>query len=163
MGIGFVRTDDRFIHGQVTVGWVRKAGTQKIILVNDGIAKNATIQKLQRMSAGPGVDVVFLTEQQAVEKLESGEGFGPERAFLLVENPVDLLALVRAGLEIDEVNLGNLRFEPGKRKITNWIFVNDDQLAALRELDERGVALIAQWVVGEDSVNVNAWLAKHAD
>jgi fructose-specific PTS system IIB component len=55
MGVVLTRTDDRFIHGQVTTGWARKVGATRIVLVNDGIANDKLIQKLQRLSAGPGV------------------------------------------------------------------------------------------------------------
>ena len=61
MTIKFIRTDDRFIHGQVTTGWVRQAGTDTIVLVNDGIAKNTLFQKLQKMSAGSEMDVIFFS------------------------------------------------------------------------------------------------------
>lgn len=160
MGITFVRTDDRFIHGQVTTGWARKVGTGRIVVVDNSIAANPLIQKLQCLSAGPGIEVIFLTEQQAVDKCAS-EGFGPESSFLLVGNPVVLLKLVRGGLKLVEVNLGNLRYEPGKLKINNWIFVNEAELTALRELSERGIRLIAQWVVASEAIDVNEWLARH--
>jgi PTS system mannose-specific IIB component len=161
VSISFVRVDDRFIHGQVTTGWARKVGTDRILLVNDDIAKNSLIQKLQRLSAGPDIEVIFLTEDQARERLQ-GEGLGEGSVFLLVGNPAVLLRLVEAGLHIPEVNLGNLRYEPGKRKVTNWMYVNDVEAAALKELSRRGIRLIAQWIVAEDSVDVNEWLEKHA-
>ncbi len=160
MGIVLTRTDDRFIHGQVTTGWARKVGATRIVLVNDGIANDKLIQKLQRLSAGPGVDVDFLTSQAAVDRIR-GDGFGAQPFFLLVESPADLVPLVRAGLRLEEVNLGNLRFEPGRRKIANWLFVDDRQVEALRELSEKGIRLNAQWMIGQESINVNQWLNKN--
>jgi mannose/fructose/N-acetylgalactosamine-specific phosphotransferase system component IIB len=161
MALIFVRTDDRFIHGQVTTGWARKAGANKIILVNDGIAGDQLIQKLQKMSAGPGVEVLFLTFNEA-ETIIQGNGLNGDRSFLLVESPSDLWRLVEAGLEIDEVNLGNLRYEPGREKLTKWMFVDKRQIKALKEMDARGIRLTAQWVIGQESVNVNDWLKKNA-
>jgi mannose/fructose/N-acetylgalactosamine-specific phosphotransferase system component IIB len=160
MKIVLTRTDDRFIHGQVTTGWARKVGARRIVLVNDGIAADPLIQKLQRLSAGPGVEVVFLSAAAAVERL-GGEGFGDEPFFLLVESPADLVPLIQAGLPLDEVSLGNLRFEPGRRKIANWFFVDERQVAALRELDARGVRLNAQWMIGQETIHVNEWLARN--
>ncbi len=160
MAIVLTRTDDRFIHGQVTTGWASKVGASRIVLVNDGIANDTLIQKLQRLSAGPGVEVVFLTQAAAVERIR-GEGLGAEPFFLLVESPTDLVPLVQAGLKLEEVNLGNLRFEPGKRKIANWLFVNDRQIGALRELAAQGIRLNAQWMIGQETINVNEWLAKN--
>ncbi len=160
MGIVLTRTDDRFIHGQVTTGWARKVGARRIVLVNDGIANDSLIQKLQRLSAGPGVEVEFLTQAAAVERLR-GPGLGDEPFFLLVESPADLVPLVQAGLKLEEVSLGNLRFEPGKRKIANWLFVDDRQVAALRELAAQGIRLKAQWMIGQETIHVNDWLAKN--
>jgi PTS system mannose-specific IIB component len=160
MGNFFVRTDDRFIHGQVTTGWARKVGARRIVLVNDGIAQDSLIRKLQKLSAGPGVDVEFLTQEGAVHRIRDGS-LGAEQAFLLVESPADLVPLVEAGLELEDVNLGNLRFEPGRRKVANWFFVDDRQIQALRVLSEKGIRLTAQWMIGQESVNVNDWLVKN--
>jgi mannose/fructose/N-acetylgalactosamine-specific phosphotransferase system component IIB len=160
MGSLFVRTDDRFIHGQVTTGWARKVGARKILLVNDAIAQDQLVRKLQRLSAGPGVEVEFHTLQSAIEQIRSG-GLAVENEFLLVETPADLVPLVEAGLNLSEVNLGNLRFEPGRRKVANWLFVDERQILALKALSERGIRLVAQWMIGQESINVNDWLAKH--
>lgn len=159
MTIKFSRTDDRFIHGQVTTGWIRQIGVNKIALVNNNIASNKMIMNLQTMSAGSGVEVEFYTLQQALDGIQKGNFCSDGDYFLLVENPVDLLQLVIAGLVIDKVNLGNLHFENGKQKITNWIFVNDAQLDALRKLDKSGIKLNAQWTVASDPVNINNWLS----
>lgn len=161
MGIIFVRTDDRFIHGQVTTGWARKSGADKIILVNDHIAGDKLVQKLQKMSAGPGVEVEFHTFAEAEDILQ-GDGFNGRQTFLLIESPKDLMRLVAAGLEIYQVNLGNLRYEPGRKKLTNWMFVDDEQVEALKQMDAQGIQLTAQWVIGQESVNVNEWLRKNA-
>lgn len=161
MSIVFTRTDDRFIHGQVTTGWLRKVNANKIILVNDGIAGNEQIQKLQKMSAGSGVEVEFFTFEEAERLIDQGELNGM-KSFLLVESPKDLWRLVQVGLDIEEVNLGNLRYEPGREKVTKWMFVDDEQLHALKKMDEKGIRLIAQWVVGQESVNINHWLKKNA-
>ena len=161
MGNLFVRTDDRFIHGQVTTGWARKIGARRIALVNDGIAQDALIQKLQKLSAGPGVEVEFLTQEAAVYRIREGD-LGEERLFLLVEAPADLVPLVQAGLELKEVNLGNLRYEPGRKKIANWLFVDDKQIQALQALSDLGIRLTAQWMIGQESINVNEWLARNS-
>jgi len=160
MTIEFTRTDDRFIHGQVTTGWARQMDINKIALVNNGIANNATLKKLQQLSAGNDVEVEFYSMEEAKSAIRSDHFCKDGKYFLLLETPVDLLELVEEGLSIVEVNLGNLHFEPGKKKITNWVFVNQEQLDALKQLDQSGIRLSAQWVVASDAIDVNNWLKK---
>jgi len=161
MSILLIRTDDRFIHGQVTTGWARQMGIDHIALVNDGIAKNSIIMKLQQASAGQNILVEFFSIEQAIASIKKGEFCTRGKYFLLIENPVDLLELVKAGLTVNEVNLGNLHFEPGRKKVTNWVFASPGHLEALKELDSMGVKLTAQWVVASDAVDVNHWLKKN--
>lgn len=161
MAIKFIRTDDRFIHGQVTTGWLRQTGISKVALVNDNIANNTLVMKLQKLSAGKDVQVTFFTMDKAIEAIKNGTFCESGDTFLLVESPTDLISLIDAGLIIDKVNLGNLHYEQGKTKITNWIFVNEEEQKALIKLDSLGIKLIAQWTVASDSVSINHWLVKN--
>jgi len=105
--------------------------------------------------------VKFFSVEQAIAAIQEGNFCTHGKYFLLLENPLDLLELVNAGLVVSEVNLGNLHFEPGRRKITNWVFASPEQLEALKALDRLGIKLTAQWVVASDAVDVNHWLKKN--
>ena len=86
MSIQFIRTDDRFIHGQVTTGWARQMGIDHIALVNDGIAKNSIIMKLQQASAGQNIIVKFFSVEQAIAAIQEGNFCTHGKYFLLLEN-----------------------------------------------------------------------------
>ena len=56
-------------------------------------------------------------------------------------SPQDVLRLVRGGVPIKKVNIGNMHMAEGKRQVATTVAVDDEDVAAFRELQERGVEL----------------------
>ena len=59
----------------------------------------------------------------------------------LGENPEDVLTLVKGGVPIKKVNIGNMHMAEGKRQVATSVAVNDDDVACFRKLQELGVEL----------------------
>ena len=66
--------------------------------------------------------------------------------FLVVDNPTDVLTLVRGGVPISKVNVGNMHMAEGRRQVTSSVAVDDADVAAFRELRGLGVELEVQRV-----------------
>ena len=67
----------------------------------------------------------------------------------MVDNPTDVLALVRAGVPIKKVNVGNMHMAEGRRQVTASVAVDDTDVAAFKELRDLGVELEIQRVPSE--------------
>ncbi|HFE52593.1 MAG TPA: PTS mannose transporter subunit IIAB, partial [Bacteroidetes bacterium] len=76
------------------------------------------------------------------------------RVFVLAEKPDCFLELVKLGLKIDRLNLGGMHYEDGKRRVTDYLYVDDHDVEVLRRLHELGIALQAQDVPGSRPVDV---------
>lgn len=50
MDLQLIRIDDRLIHGQVVVGWVRALNIERLVVANDSIAANAMQRTLMEMA-----------------------------------------------------------------------------------------------------------------
>lgn len=140
------RIDDRLIHGQVVVGWGQPLDVRFIVLVNDDVAASEWEQELYRMGAPPEMDVYFLSVEAAIEQLPLYRS--DARHGILLTGDIDTMRrLVEAG-GIPAINLGGIHHRTGRTQRLRYVFLNEDEEAALRDLASRGVAVTAQDVPG---------------
>jgi mannose/fructose/N-acetylgalactosamine-specific phosphotransferase system component IIB len=157
--IALVRVDHRLVHGQVTMGWSRAVRADVLLVVSDRVAASALDTGLMEMAAPPGVRTLVWSVDQA--RAAAGGGEWPSgRALLLIANPLDLERLVDAGLEVTEVNIGGVRSEGARHKLTKEVHATDDELAAWRQLAGRGIRLSVQWLPGQRRKALNDVVAE---
>lgn len=137
--IVFVRIDDRLLHGQVARSWVKEEGANLIVVANDRVAEDRDTQKLMNIATPLYADSRFLSVENLIEKIkEDHEG---KKVLILVEGPEDALKLLNAGLDIKEINVGNMRELPGKEKVIDDVFVDAEDRANFKKIHDKGVKL----------------------
>ena len=146
MDIQLIRIDDRLIHGQVVVGWVKALTIQRLVVVNDAIAKNTMQKTLMEMAVPAGLKVNFYTVGEAVQACQANM---KERTLLLFSNPVDVLEFAQQGGPLSSVNVGGMHFCEGKQQVSKTVCVNGQDVEAFKELKKRGVELEARAVPGD--------------
>lgn len=147
MDLQLTRIDDRLIHGQVVVGWVRALNIQRLVVANDSIAANAMQRTLMEMAVPSGLKVSLLTVPQAVEASRA-QG-PPEKVLLLFGNPQDALAFVRSGGTLSSLNVGGMHFCDGKRQVCSTVCVDERDIQAFKELKALGLELEVRAVPGD--------------
>ncbi len=157
MSLLLVRVDDRLVHGQVTQGWGIHLKPDRLVVINDLVAGDSWERDLYEAAAPEGmrVSVVEMGEagSRIGEWLEQGEGL-----LLLLDSPADALRLHEEGISFDELNLGGLHSRKGRKRILPYVCVNDDDVAALRHLRDRGVQIECADVPGCDRKDFFEWL-----
>jgi len=143
MTIVVARIDDRLVHGQVVIGWGRPLNIGRIALVDDGVAASEFEQDLYRMAAPPEVEVEFLTEAAAPERV-TVLGSLPERVLVLTGTVAGMTSLARATAAIRAVNLGGVHDGPGRREYLRFLYLTDAERADLEALAAGGVLVSAQ-------------------
>jgi mannose/fructose/sorbose-specific phosphotransferase system IIB component len=157
MDIQLVRIDDRLIHGQVVVGWVKALGIGRLVVVNDAIAANSMQKTLMEMAVPTGLKVSFFTVEEAARKCLPG-GEHPEKGLLLFSNPSDVLGFVQKGALLSSVNVGGMHFCEGKQQVSKTVCVNDRDVEAFRELKGRGIELEVRAVPGDMKASLEKFL-----
>jgi mannose/fructose/sorbose-specific phosphotransferase system IIB component len=147
MEIQLIRIDDRLIHGQVVVGWVKTLQTECLVVVSDAIAANTMQKTLMEMAVPPELKVRFYTIEEAAKVVaEKRENL---KSLLLFSNPADVLAFAIHGAPLASVNIGGMHFCEGKRQVGKIICVNDEDVEAFRKLKQKGVELEVRAVPGD--------------
>lgn len=141
VNIVYTRIDERGLHGQVSVGHGPHSGCNLIVFVNDEVASDPAQQALAEMSAGE-FDTRFFSVEKTINCIHKASP--RQKIFILVRSPKDALSLVKGGVPIKKINIGNMHFSEGKKQIHDTVSVDEDDLSAFRELVSLGVVCTIQ-------------------
>ena len=111
---------------------------------NYGVAKSDVRQQLMDMAAPAGVAMRYFSLQKTIDVIHQASF--DQLIFLMVDNPADVLTLVRGGVPIKKVNVGNMHMAEGRRQVAASVAVDDADVAAFKELRDLGIELEVQRV-----------------
>jgi len=160
MPLLLARIDDRFIHGQVTVGWCRRLEPDHLVLCNDEIAADPWQRRVYASSVPPRIRVWVRDRAGTAALLGAGAEALPadEGVVLLTGDPGDMLDLARRGVPLPAVNVGGMHIGGGKRELLESVYVDRADVAHLRALLASGSRLTAQTVPGTRAVEIDGAL-----
>ena len=153
MKIGLVRIDDRLIHGQVATRWTKETKVSRIIVISDEVAADNVRKTLLTQVAPPGVTAHVVDVAKAV-RVWNNPKYANDRVMLLFTNPTDVLRVVREGVDITSVNIGGMAFRQGKTQVNNAVSVDEKDIAAFRELADRGIELEVRKVSSDNRLKM---------
>ena len=121
------RIDNRLIHGQIVCLWAGAVGANLIVVAHDETAENQIEQSVMRMAASSlGYDTRFFTVQKTIDIIDKASS--DQKILLICQNPHDLRRIIEGGVEIKEVNIGNLYYDEGEKKLSDKVAVNEEEL-----------------------------------
>jgi len=123
--IKHLRIDNRLIHGQVAVTWMRRINADAIAVANDDVAKDP-IQKMALPLAARGTEVLVLSVDDLIQYVKDNPA---KTLFVIAKFPTDALRILESGLEVEEVNVGNAAPIAG----TKYVMVEKRAIAATAE------------------------------
>ena len=139
------RVDERLIHGQVMTSWLKLCNANVILIIDAGSASNAFLKR-----------ILFAAAPKDVELQEDSPA--GEKVLVLSKTPQPLLAMVRSGIEIKEIILGNMGGAPGRKHFNKSISASADEIQAFRDLVDAGVYVYCQMVPSDAKEDVKKLL-----
>lgn len=143
MPIVLYRIDDRLVHGQVVIGWGQALGIDFIVLVDDAVRQSEWEQELYRMAVPPEIEILFQSVAEAATALPGWLSDG-RRGIVLTGDVSTMAELVNATELIPRVNLGGIHARPGRIERRPYVYLSEEEMAALRNLEEHGIKVTAQ-------------------
>jgi mannose/fructose/N-acetylgalactosamine-specific phosphotransferase system component IIB len=181
-----VRIDDRLIHGQVVVKWLRYLACNEVVIVDDELWNDEDLQSVLCLAAPPGVNLGVAPVDQAFHPVyglhtclscaggtrtssctvgsrmpiitSAGRG---RRILVLVKTPRTALALLENGLAFRELNVGGLAGGVGTTRVYRSISVTPEQVQILQEIGSRGVRVFFQTVPDERALELSELVPIH--
>lgn len=142
------RIDNRLVHGQVGVTWTKTIGANLLVVADDAASEDALQQQLMSVTAkSSGAGIRFFSIQKTADII--GRAAPNQKIFIICKTPHDVRRLVEAGVELKDVNVGNMHFSDGKRALSKKVYVDDRDMEDLKFLASKGINVFIQDVPGD--------------
>jgi len=147
------RIDNRLVHGQVGVTWTKTIGANLLVVADDETAQDELTQRLMTVTAkSSGVGIRFFSIEKTAAIIDKAAP--SQKIFIICKTPKDVRRLVDAGVEIKEVNVGNMHYADGKHQLTAKVYVDDQDMKDLKYLASKGIHVYAQDVPGDTKTTI---------
>ncbi|MEJ2052550.1 MAG: PTS sugar transporter subunit IIB [Calditrichaceae bacterium] len=143
MNIQLVRIDDRLIHGQVVIGWAGYLNTNQIILCEDSIAENDWEKELYLSIVPEHIKAKIMKTTELAEYIINSQS-DLHKTIILVNSPKVIERLIQLGVPIEKVNVGGIHFKEGRKKLLNYLYLNEDEIESFRRCIKHGVEFDCQ-------------------
>lgn len=157
LNVVLTRIDDRLIHGQVMTAWVKFTGGNRIIIVDDLVAKDDFMKSMLKMSIPPGLKLDTYSVEDAAEVLK-GDAFSREKVIILVKKPDVIYELLKMGVKFKEINVGGMGANPGRKKLYKNISASNQEREVFRKIIEAGVKVSIRIIPDDKEVSVDKLL-----
>lgn len=148
--MNYIRIDERLIHGQVLLKWLKKTGCRKLLIVDQSVADDPVIQSVLNMSVPDTVRAEFLTVEEGKEAIEREK----EDVLILLRKLSAAETLVKSGISAGSINIGRLPYSKGKEKICDNVYVSEEEKEEMKRLLTRGIRIFVQMVPDSGAVNL---------
>lgn len=148
MAITACRIDGRLIHGQVANLWSTKLGITRIMVIDDEVAENAIEKSGLKLAVPVGVKLSILSIAKAAENIKQGK-YDSQKLFIIARGPRNFLRLVQEGVQLKEINVGNMSRVDGSKAVTKSVNVLEKDIEDFKALEKLGVNLVNQMVPGD--------------
>lgn len=151
------RVDERLIHGQVAMVWTNTVGATRILVANDEALKDEMVLSGLKMAKPAGVNLSITTVARAAKRLKEN-AYPGERVFVITKNIADMAKLIREGVEIDKVNVGNVAKREGSKNIKKSVNLTEQDIADIHEMIDAGHEVTAQMIPNESDQSILNYL-----
>lgn len=158
--ISIMRIDDRLVHGQIITMWLKESSASQILVIDDLVAGDDMMKMIMGMAIPAGVKLTIGSVNDALSLLES---FKDINVLLLVRNPLVALQLLELGIDIKEINLGNIsntRSDSPRKKMQHNLYITKEDADSLIKITEKGIKIESRAVPPEKSVDIIAQIEK---
>ena len=147
------RIDDRLIHGQVIVGWVKTLNLNNIIVANDKILKDKMRINVMKIAVPLEIHSEFLSIKETAKSLQADTWRG-YKTIILLESPEDAYKLAICDVGITEINVGGLHFQDNRKQITSNLALNETDIEYLFKLHKLNIHLEGRGLPSDEPYDV---------
>lgn len=140
-----VRIDFRLIHGQVANLWANAKQVSRFMVVDDQLATDDMQKQVLRMACPAAVKLSVLLLEKASANIQAGK-YDAQRLFILAKKPETLLRLIESGVQLPEINVGNMSSLNEVKRVGLNIGMDEGDIEAFKKLQEKGIRMYAQMV-----------------
>jgi mannose/fructose/N-acetylgalactosamine-specific phosphotransferase system component IIB len=144
--ISLVRVDNRLIHGQVVEAWLPHLRVSRVAVADDEAASSPLIRAAMALAVQSAIEVLI----QPLERMDfAALSADAVRTLVLVREVAGAAFAAAHGLQLPELNLGNVHFASGRRQVSPSVFLSEVELVELQALARAGTHVETRAVPSE--------------
>lgn len=144
--IVLARVDDRLIHTEILTLWVPEVRANRILIVDDIVAKDKFRSKVIKEMAPDGLIIHVYGIDRAVEKLKEPPSFDGERVIMIAESPIVFEELMKCGIRITQLNIGGMGIRGERKTVARRIACDDREMESIQQMIRKGVHVYFQTI-----------------
>lgn len=144
-----VRVDERLVHGQVVVAWMRHLSCNSVCIVDDEVSGDPYLQEVFKVALGSVGRLVVCSSAEAAARWD-----GCRDSMVLLRSPVLAARLFQEGAGFSRLNVGGLGNRTGRTRLYPGVYASAEELRSLRALRDQGVQVYYQAVPGQEAVDL---------
>ena len=141
-----VRIDNRLLHGQVVQFWIPHLGVENLIVADDEIAENESMQTIYRMALPTLVDLKVIKVAALKPELDK---LPPLSNMVLIRGIQQLQSVMNDDAKIPRVTIGNIHAAPFRTRITDAVYISEEETDILCWMANQGVDVEIQTFPGD--------------
>jgi mannose/fructose/N-acetylgalactosamine-specific phosphotransferase system component IIB len=149
--ITLVRVDNRLIHGQVVEAWLPHLKVSRVVVADDEAAESPLVRAAMALAVQSAIEVQISPLSQVDFATVSRDAV---KTLVLLRDVAAVPFVQAQGLKLEHLNLGNVHFGTGRRKVSPSVFLSEQEMQALQRLVQQGVRVEARAVPSEKPVEL---------
>jgi len=143
----YVRIDNRLLHGQVVQFWIPHLKVDNLLVADDEVFSNNQMQLIYRLALPADVAITFVS----VDDLASEFDKLPDNStsLVLIRSIENLVRARGCGCKIIRIMLGNIHATPERKRVTDAVYLSDEECEILCNLKKTGIEVEIQTFPGD--------------
>lgn len=151
--VGLIRVDFRLIHGQVITLWCKTHPADKIVIIDNALAKDEFMSMVYESAAPSGVRVRIYDEEKALRLWQKNQ-FGDCRVMILFRDIQTCYHMYQKGFPMPFVQIGGAPKTSERKSVLPAVNINAEEMKQLEEMGEHGIRVFAQVLPDEVSLDL---------
>lgn len=142
--IKVLRIDDRMLHGQVAVAWTKYYQIDTIVIANDQLLQDETMQIAFKLATPPGITLSMKSLEGAIAVINNPK-HAARTIMVITKNITDAgFICERTGQEVKDVLIGGQRAGDGKKQVDKNSYLDEHDMTVLDTLNSKNVSVLMQ-------------------
>ncbi|MEW9121358.1 MAG: PTS sugar transporter subunit IIB [Thermotaleaceae bacterium] len=143
--IKVLRVDDRLLHGQVAVAWSSYLDIDTILIGNNKLITDQTMQIAFKLAKPADVILSMKSLDGAVEVINNPK-HEHRKILVVVASIAEAEYLCKRTKGIHSLMIGGQRDQGGRKKIQNTVYLDEKDMETLEEIAKQGIEITLQAV-----------------
>lgn len=154
--IKLIRVDDRLVHAQIIIFWLKKININTIFIIDDQLAENEFLCQIYRLTTPPYIRLKIFSTKQAIQFIGNKKAIpSTSRILVLIKKLQTVMKLHQMGFPMDTIQIGGGLLESGlsRKQIIETIYASFR--TEINYLMDKGIKIYCQNTIDSEKITLS--------